>query len=208
MEFANFEPIMPNIQEQAIKYYQENGIELPDNKYFMEYFKVPQPETPKVDFNQTMIQNHPLYNRNIEIKVPEKDLSADFKDYRIVVPSRASIAGRHNNPGNLMFVNQSLASKGEAKKGGGFWARYKTLEEGFVGLMKQIDLEKQRGHTVKTFLEKYAPRHENDTTNYINKLSNKLGVAQDTNLIDIPTLNIARIIAEIESGTKLIPKNK
>lgn len=206
MEFANFEPIKPDIKKQTLKYYQENGIELPNNQYFMEYFNVPKQESPIVDFNQTMIKNHPLYNNSIEVKVPEKDFSEDLKDYKIIAPDAKTIAGRHNNPGNLMYVNQHLALQGEAKKGGGFWAKFKSLEEGFVGLMRQVEIDKTRGKTVSSFLEKYAPRHENDTTNYIINVANKLGVSQDTKLKDISTFKLAKIIAEMESGTKVVPK--
>ena len=203
-EFTTFEPIIPSASRDALQYYRDNKIELPNNKYFQDYFDIKEPKE-EVPYIKNMVENLPLYNKTFVVKPPLKDYYSDFKDYKIVISPSARIATVHNNPGNLMFVGQRGAEKGESR-GKGSWAKFSSPEEGFYALMRDIDAKANQGHTLGSMMEKYAPRHENDTTSYINSLAKSLGVSKDTKLHDIPKFQLARLIAEKESGTKLVPK--
>lgn len=63
-----------------------------------------------------------------------------------------TLAERNNNPGNLKFAGQKNATEGE----GGF-AKFPSKRAGFNALVRQINLDKGRGHHIKSFLETYAP---------------------------------------------------
>jgi len=83
-----------------------------------------------------------------------------------------SLAQRNNNPGNLIFVHQSGAVLGE----GGF-AKFSSPEAGFQALENQISLDASRGLDVTSFINKYAPPSENNTSNYISMFTSMLGVS-------------------------------
>lgn len=91
-----------------------------------------------------------------------------------------TLADRNNNPGNLRFVGQSGAVKGDR----GF-AKFKTKEEGFQALIKQIRLDAGRSLTLKQFIYKYAPPQENNTDAYLRSVSRTLGVSPNTKLKDV-----------------------
>lgn len=91
-----------------------------------------------------------------------------------------SLAQRNNNPGNLIFVGQAGATLGE--KG---FAKFSSPDAGMQALQNQIALDASRGLDVTGFLNKYAPPSENDTNNYINLFTSKLGVSASDRLSDI-----------------------
>lgn len=72
-----------------------------------------------------------------------------------------SLANRLNNPGNLKFRGQPNSVKGD--KG---FAHFKDYQAGRSALEKQIRLDAGRGHTLKSFIDKYAPPSENDSKAY------------------------------------------
>jgi hypothetical protein len=129
----------------------------------------------------------------------------------IEIPESSRIAYEHNNPGNLMYVGQEGAEKGEPKEGGGYWAKFENPEAGYMGLVKDIQA-KQSGKTasnlsgsstLKELIGVYAPSTENDTQGYVKNIARKLGVKEDTPIKDIDAASIAKNIANIESGTKV-----
>ncbi len=105
-----------------------------------------------------------------------------------------SRANRNNNPGNLRYVNQVKAI---GKDSGGY-ATFKTVQDGWEALEKQINLEKSRGHTLSTFIYKYAPTSENVTAAYLDFLVKGTGKKSDTPLSDIDTATLAKLIAKYE----------
>lgn len=122
----------------------------------------------------------------------------------VSIPDSSRIAKVHNNPGNLMWAEQPGAERGEPKKGGGYWAKFKTPEEGFKQLQRQIDLDKGRNLTLSQFISKYAPPSENATANYLQFLIDQLGdVTAETLLADIDTVDLAKAVALKESSTKI-----
>lgn len=115
----------------------------------------------------------------------------------IEIPSQ-TLASRNNNPGNLRFANQEGAIPGD--KG---FAKFETPEDGYVALQNQIELDKGRGHTVESFINKYAPPVENNTSAYTKSVAEKAGVSPKTPLKEVSTNLLAKEIARIESGTKV-----
>jgi len=120
---------------------------------------------------------------------------------------------RNNNFGNLNFVGQEGASL-EAKnaKGEARFAKFNTPEEGFRALANQLTsysegTSKAAGYkklnTVEDIIKLYAPQSENDTSNYVDSLSKKLGVKsnQQLDLKDPKVMTqMMRGIATIEGG--------
>jgi len=108
------------------------------------------------------------------------------------------LADRNNNPGNLRYANQKKASKGES----GF-ARFDAPVEGFNALKDQVVLDSSRGHTLGSFIKKYAPPSENNTANYLLFIEKELGAKADTLLSTLGVNKISNAIAKFEGGTKL-----
>lgn len=127
--------------------------------------------------------------------------SGEFEDATVQIPASSRIAYEHNNPGNLMFVGQVGATQGEAKSGGGFWAKFETPEAGYSALKQQIELDKSRGLTLGQFIGKYAPPSENQTLQYISDIGQMTGFGENAELTEVPTDLLAQAIAQKESGT-------
>lgn len=120
---------------------------------------------------------------------------------------------RNNNFGNLNYVGQEGASleapngKGEAR-----FAKFNTPEEGFRALANQLTsysegTSKAAGYkklnTVQDIIKLYAPESENNTSQYVDSLSKKLGVRGDQQLdLKDPKVmtQMMRGIATIEGG--------
>lgn len=121
----------------------------------------------------------------------------------VEIPQTSRIAYVHNNPGNLSYAGQEGAEKGEPKKGGGWWAKFDTPQEGWNALQKQIVRDADSGKTLAQFINKYAPPSENDTDHYLDNIVQWLGVTEETKLDDIPVDKLARAMAKQESGAHL-----
>lgn len=91
---------------------------------------------------------------------------------------KGSLAQRQNNPGNLKYAGQPGAVRGD--KG---FAKFPTPQAGFQALQNQILLDAKRGHTLETFIYKYAPPKENNTLRYIAVLSTVTGIPSKAKLI-------------------------
>lgn len=120
---------------------------------------------------------------------------------------------RNNNFGNLNYVGQEGASL-EAKNGKGEarFAKFNTPEEGFRALANQLTSYSegtskaagyQKLNTVQDIIKLYAPESENNTSQYVDSLSKKLGVHGDQQLdLKDPKVmtQMMRGIATIEGG--------
>lgn len=116
----------------------------------------------------------------------------------VTIPKTSNLAYVNNNPGNLRFAGQIGASQGQ----GGF-AKFDSPEAGLKALQSQIQLDASRGHTLASFISKFAPPTENNTTQYISQAMANLGVSKDTPISKIPTDKLAKFIALKESSTKI-----
>ena len=93
-----------------------------------------------------------------------------------------TLSQRHNNPGNLMYVGQLGAIRGD-QHGSGFYARFPSVEAGWSALRRQIVLDASRGLTMSAFMAKYAPAEDsNDPKSYCAFVCGKLGVTPETKL--------------------------
>lgn len=116
----------------------------------------------------------------------------------VQIPKSSRLAYVNNNPGNLRFVGQKGAVKGE----NGF-AKFKTPQEGYNALLNQIELDASRGLTLAQFINKYAPPNENDTRLYVSQVAKATGAGLNTPINNINTDTLGRVIAMKESSTRL-----
>lgn len=124
----------------------------------------------------------------------------------IDIPKSSRIASEHNNPGNLKYVGQAGAVRGEKAADGGYFARFETPEMGVAALRKQIDLDSSRGKTLEQWIGGYAPPGSNDTAGYVKKAANTLGVRPETPLSAIDPTRLTTFVAMQESSTRLSPE--
>ncbi len=111
-----------------------------------------------------------------------------------------SLAYKNNNPGNLKYVGQSGATEGQS----GF-AKFKTPEDGYNALRKQVNIYKTRFNnlTLAQMVGIYSPEFENDTERLIRDYSAMLGVSSDTPISKIDTEKLVEVIAFMESNTRI-----
>jgi len=109
------------------------------------------------------------------------------------------LGAKNNNPGNLRFAKQKGATVGE--KG---FAKFETMAAGFEALKRQLDLYKERGHTIISGAKVYAPREDsNDPEAWAAGVAKQLGVSVDTPMSELDTTELARAVALVESSTKV-----
>lgn len=128
---------------------------------------------------------------------PERKLDRTTAD-PVVQIRENTLAFRNNNPGNLRYAKQRGAVQGE----GGF-AAFATPKAGYQALIDQILLDTKRGHTLESFLAKYAPPSENDTEAYLKFLETRVGSTRVDPLEKVDLHALAQAIALMESGTKV-----
>jgi hypothetical protein len=121
-----------------------------------------------------------------------------------------TLAERNNNPGNLKYVGQAGATLGE----GGF-AKFDTVQHGFMALQNQLQLYAtgqsqaagyKKLNTIEDIIKIYAPKSENDTEAYINNLEKLSGHSrkEQLNFSDIQTASgVMSGISKVESGKNL-----
>ena len=107
---------------------------------------------------------------------------------------------RNNNPFNLKATN--ISWQGEIGVNDGFEV-FSTVEYGLrAGLMDLLHDRGEGQNTIHSLIMEFAPPSENDTTAFINSVSNDLGIAA---LQELPKsknlmLNLARAIIKVENG--------
>ena len=116
--------------------------------------------------------------------------------WRVIINKKAVLAYKNNNPGNLRYAGQRGASKGY----GGF-AYFENPYDGFNALKNQIKLDARRGLTVEQFVHKFAPPIENDTSLYLDQVTDKFEIEEEYLLSDMPVNSLAIFVAMKESGT-------
>ena len=99
-----------------------------------------------------------------------------------------------NNPGDLRYVGQAGATKDEH----GFCV-YPDAPSGWRGLVKQIKLDQGRNLSFRTFIGKYAPENENNTSQYLQLVCTGLGVKPEDMLSSRSAYAVAGLIA-LEEG--------
>lgn len=90
------------------------------------------------------------------------------------------------NVGHINWAGQSGAIPVVLSAGGRQWAGWPTYNAAYAGLIRQITLDANRGDTLSTFTEGYAPSADKNRPElYAAHLAAKLGVPVSTKLSDI-----------------------
>lgn len=112
---------------------------------------------------------------------------------------------RNNNPGNLNFANQpgAVLEPRTAYICNPRFAKFQTMDEGIVALLKQLKLYFSRGvDTVASIISRWAPPTENVTSAYISYVARSMGVDKDERLSYEPhnLAELAVAIMHLENG--------
>jgi len=111
----------------------------------------------------------------------------------------ATLGIRNNNPGNLRAGIKWMGAVGENK---GFTV-FDTVEHGIRAMATDIRTKLKKGNdTLNKYIPIYAPPSENDTTAYINRVSNSAGVAPDEKLSPDPVtlFKLVKAHIRVENG--------
>lgn len=96
-----------------------------------------------------------------------------------------SVATRLNNPGNLVYVGQSGATPVRVTGADGkvrTFASWPTPDEGWAGLVRDLELKASRGMDLQAIINAWAPASDgNNTTKYYLNVARFLGIDTDTN---------------------------
>ncbi len=103
------------------------------------------------------------------------------------------------DPGHLIYAGQSGAVP--VNIGGTVWAGFSSLDAGVQAIKNQITLDASRGHTLETFINKYAPPSQNDTGGYISNVASWLGLDPSTTLSDIVSGSVSNLASSVSDST-------
>ena len=109
---------------------------------------------------------------------------------------------RNNNPGNINFANQPLATL-ETGVSSPRFAKFPTMDDGINALLNQLNRYFVRGiNTVATIIYKWAPPIENNTQAYVKFVADKLSVKPTDTLSFTPQVasELAYAISRLENG--------
>jgi uncharacterized protein (TIGR02594 family) len=129
-------------------------------------------------------------------------------DGRILVRSGGSLCWRTNNCGNLASpVEGGQPAPKKTKNYIGFakvqnpeehyFFIFPTYEEGRDQLRQSI-IRKHAQRTIPELMEKYAPKHENNTQRYTDFVVKKTGLSTSTKVVDMSASNVDSMIDAIE----------
>jgi hypothetical protein len=93
-------------------------------------------------------------------------------------------AARNCNPGNLR-PPKAVKLRGQTGLDDAGFAVFPDAATGWTALDRQIAIDAKRGHTLATFIAKYAPASENNTAAYLAYLERKLGVTGAVKLSEL-----------------------
>lgn len=137
-----------------------------------------------------------------DIMLKSKENNKMMKDGGKIAKDGLTLAERNNNPGNLRFIGQKGASKGD--KG---FAKFNSYEEGFQAMVNDLKA-KQTGKTstglnsnssLQDLINVYAPAADNNNpTSYANTVSKLLNVPINSRIGDINTNDLAKAMASVE----------
>lgn len=106
-----------------------------------------------------------------------------------------TVADRNNNPGNLTGNDNW-----EGKVGmDGRFVKFQSYELGSRALAKNL-INGAIGKTVEDYMNKYAPKSENDTNAYIANVSKALGKSPDSVITSKDIFPLMKVIAKQEGG--------
>lgn len=119
---------------------------------------------------------------------------------------------RNNNPGNIR-LNPYINWEGQIDGDDQSFVKFKSMAFGIRALMKLLINYQKRGYnTISKIINRYAPSSENNTSNYIQIVSRKMGISKDA-ILDLSDNNLlmkltkAIVSVEIGSDAEKIPES-
>ena len=133
-----------------------------------------------------------------KIKTPSSPMNSENQSSRTQPSSndKVPLNERNNNPGALEYRGQRGATSD------GRFAIFQTPQDGFNALVRQIKLDGSRGHSLSSFIQKYAPKSENKTEQYIDFVSGKTGIGSYEKIAGKDIESIALAVTEMEGGKR------
>lgn len=116
----------------------------------------------------------------------------------------------NNNPLNLEYRPGSYQDKYGAemepvsRSGKQRFAKFPDMESGYQAGLDQIKLDQGRGHTLASFVNKFAPPYENPTGQIIQQYARATGASPDTPLSEIPAEKLILPMLARESSTRVV----
>lgn len=106
---------------------------------------------------------------------------------------------RNNNPGNIRA--SSIVWKGEVR-GDGVFESFESPEMGIRAMGKLIATYRKKYGltTIRGIITRWAPPTENDTANYIDRVSNWSGVGADVVVSDDQMPRVIAAMVRMENG--------
>lgn len=134
---------------------------------------------------------NPSFAEFLDQETPEVNIPREVSSQ----PGIPTIAFRNNNPGNIRVPGSKE------------YRQYADPGEGFRDIENNVRSRAKQGHTLESYISKYAPTDDgNNTEAYINNAANALGVDRKTPLSKIDATKLAAFQAKQESGTEVKPK--
>ena len=129
---------------------------------------------------------------------------ADSQPQQIQFVGTTGRSRRNNNPFNIVHHPYFAEKYGAQREPEGKFGMYPDMMAGYMAGIDQIMLDANRGHTLASFVNKFAPPHENPTAQLINQYSKALGVSPDTPLAQINPHALAVPMLARESSTRIV----
>lgn len=119
---------------------------------------------------------------------------------------------KNNNPGNIR-LNPYIQWEGQIDGEDQSFVKFKSMAFGIRALMKLLINYHKRGYnTISKIINRYAPPYENNTSNYIEIISRKMGISKDS-ILDLEKvvvlLKLTKAIISVEIGdySEIIPNS-
>lgn len=138
--------------------------------------------------------NHATPKRITNFKMQAIQDLVNLDGIEFIIPPQ-TLAFRNCNPFNLRYRGQANSVMGLS----GF-AKFDTIKNGVLAGYKQILLDARRGHTIYTFIMKYAPPSENNTERYINFITRGLMCNRSTLVSEVNPYKLGLLMMRIECG--------
>ena len=114
---------------------------------------------------------------------------------------------RNNNPGNLIYTNIKWEGKipyAQNKDENKHFEQFVEMKYGIRAMMKDIINDIKKGeNTIVRFIHEYAPKFENNTSNYINVVSklSGIGINETIELTEKNIIGLCKAMVIMENGT-------
>jgi len=134
----------------------------------------------------------------VVIESPEIRYANLLKGNKVFSEYINGIKVKRNNPGNLRCHNQPNSTCVNG------FANFPNIVIGFRALIKQVELDQSRDLSLRQFLTKYSPPHENNTEHLIRRASKVLNLEEKELINYLDTIKLAQFMANQEFSVKIV----